>query len=210
MTPYPPACPDAEAESKSASWHQTAEGQQRRLNHKSADGGPGAVPAVGEVVAGDLRKGPSPNPPRRKLKAQTWPGTQRPLTNSVWSLLGRPQRTVLPEAMASGRSRGASALCTGTAEKLTKQRLVSRQVPGAVHKAGAWPSCHARLALGLSKLLAFLEERGAGSRLPRQQPCLLGGLNSSAGAKEQPHARHWEQRFGAFLNLLPSGRDRKQ
>lgn len=165
--------------------------------------------AVGEVVADDLRKGPS-QPPCRKLKTQTLPGTQRPLTNSIWSLLGRPQRTVLLEAMASGRSQGAFALCTGTAEKLTKQRLVSRQVPGAVHKAGAWPSCHALLALGLSKLFAFLEEQSAVSRLQRQQPGLLGGLNSSTGAKERTHAQHWEQRFGAFLNLLPPGRDRKR
>lgn len=44
----------------------------------------------------------------------------------------------------------------------------------------------------------FLEERGAGSRLPRQQPRVLGGLSSSVGAKEQPMPGTGQSGLGLF------------
>lgn len=94
-----------------------------------------------------------------------------------------PPRTATGDSPAGSRGEGAAArehsLCVrapGTAEKLTQQRLVSRQGPRAVHKAGVGPSRRARLALGLSKL----------SPLPSGAPALGSWL------------RPWGQRFGLF------------
>lgn len=60
------------------------------------------------------------------------------------------------------------SLCVqAIANKFTKQSLVSRQIPQAVHKASIWLCCHARLGLVLTKLFTFLEKLSTGFQLMR-------------------------------------------